>query len=67
MNYLEGTVAGGNMTSFLDTITTIVGKMFDYVSQVGQAILADPILTFALGIFAAGAAVGLFSRLLARS
>lgn len=58
---------GTTMSAFLTTLGTIVTQMFTWVGNVGTAILADPILTFSLGIFAVGAAVGIFSRLLSRS
>lgn len=62
---MEGTT-GTTMATFLETLSTIVSKMFDWVGSVGTAIIADPILTFSLGVFAVGAAVGIFGRLLSR-
>ena len=55
------------MASFLTTLGSIVTQMFTWVGNVGSAIIADPILTFSLGVFATGAAVGIFSRLLSRN
>ena len=55
------------MSSFLSTLAAIVTQMFTWVGSVGTAILADPVLTFSLGIFATGAAVGIFGRLLSRN
>lgn len=54
------------MTAFLTTLGQIVTQMFTWVGNVGTAILADPVLTFSLGVFAVGAAVGIFGRLLSR-
>lgn len=54
------------MTAFLTTLGQIVTQMFTWVGSVGTAILADPVLTFSLGVFAVGAAVGIFGRLLSR-
>lgn len=58
---------GNTMASFLSTLSTIVTQMFTWVGSVGNAIIADPILTFSLGVFAVGAAVGIFGRLLSRN
>lgn len=55
------------MSTFLSTLGTIVTQMLTWVGSVGTAILADPILTFSLGVFAVGAAVGIFGRLLSRN
>lgn len=55
------------MAEFLTTLGTIVTQMLTWVGSVGGAILADPILTFSLGVFAVGAAVGIFGRLLSRN
>lgn len=55
------------MAEFLTTLGTIVTQMLTWVGSVGSAILADPILTFSLGVFAVGAAVGIFGRLLSRN
>lgn len=57
---------GNAMTAFLTTLGQIVTQMFTWVGNVGTAILADPVLTFSLGVFAVGAAVGIFGRLLSR-
>lgn len=54
------------MDTFLTTLGKIVTQMFTWVGSVGNAIIADPILTFSLGVFAVGAAVGIFGRLLSR-
>lgn len=54
------------MATFLDTLGDIITDALGWVGQVGTAILADPVLTFSLGIFALGAAVGIFGRLLSR-
>lgn len=45
---------GNTMASFLSTLSTIVSQMFTWVGSVGNAIIADPILTFSLGVFAVG-------------
>lgn len=55
------------MATFLSTLSTIITQMLTWVSSIGAAILADPILTFSLGVFALGAAVGIFGRLLSRN
>lgn len=55
------------MSTFLTTLGTIVTQMLTWVGNVGSAIIADPILTFSLGVFAVGAAVGIFGRLLSRN
>ena len=55
------------MATFLSTLGTIVTQMLTWVGNVGSAIIADPILTFSLGVFAVGAAVGIFGRLLSRN
>ena len=55
------------MASLLTTLGSIVTQMFSWVGDVGTAIIADPVLTFSIGIFATGAAVGLFGRLLSRN
>jgi len=55
------------MASLLTTLGSIVTQMFTWVGNVGSAIVADPILTFSIGIFATGAAVGIFGRLLSRN
>ena len=55
------------MASLLTTLGSIVTQMFTWVGNVGTAILADPVLTFSIGIFATGAAVGIFGRLLSRN
>lgn len=57
---------GNTIATYLTTLGTIVTQMFSWVGDVGTAILADPVLTFSLGIFATGAAVGIFGRLLSR-
>lgn len=54
------------MSTFLNTLGSIITEALTWVGQVGGAILADPVLTFSLGIFALGAAVGIFGRLLSR-
>lgn len=67
LNFLEGTVTGNaDMSGFLTTLGTIVTQMLTWVGSVGSAIVADPILTFSLGVFALGSAVAIFGRLLAR-
>lgn len=45
---------GNTMTAFLSTLSLIVTQMFTWVGSVGNAIIADPILTFSLGVFAVG-------------
>lgn len=57
---------GNTIATYLTTLGSIVTQMFSWVGDVGTAILADPVLTFSLGIFATGAAVGIFGRLLSR-
>lgn len=42
------------MSTFLSTLGQIVTQMFTWVGSVGNAIIADPILTFSLGVFAVG-------------
>lgn len=54
------------MSTFLSTLGDIITEALTWVGQVGGAILADPVLTFSLGIFALGASVGIFGRLLSR-
>lgn len=55
------------MESFLTLLGKVVTQMFTWVGQVGTAIVGDPVLAFSLGVFAVGAAVGIFGRLLSRN
>lgn len=54
------------MAALLTQMGTVVTQMLTWVGNVGGAIVADPVLSFSLGVFALGAAVGIFGRLLSR-
>lgn len=54
------------MATLLTQMGTVVTQMLTWVGNVGGAIVADPVLSFSLGVFALGAAVGIFGRLLSR-
>lgn len=55
------------LSTYLTSLGTIVTQMFTWVGNVGSAIVSDPVLLFSLGVFATGAAVGIFGRLLSRN
>ena len=52
------------MATYLTTLGQIVTQMFTWVGNVGSAIIADPVLTFSLGVFAVASAVAIFGKLL---
>ena len=55
------------MATYLTTLGQIVTQMFTWVGNVGSAIIADPVLTFSLGVFAVASAVAIFGKLLSRN
>ena len=52
------------LSKVLDIGTQTATWMFNQVTNVGNAIVSDGVLSVGLGIFVAGAAIGVFSRLL---
>lgn len=54
------------MTEFLTSIGSVVTQLVTWVGQVASTVISTPILLFSTGVFALGAAVGLFRRFLRR-
>ncbi len=54
------------MASLLTTIGELFTTFIGWAGDVGDMIVGTPILLFSFGIFAVGAAIGLFGRLLHR-
>lgn len=54
--------AGEGLTS----LGTVVAQMFTWVGSVVTTIVGSPLLLLPVGIFAAGAAIGLAGRLIGR-
>lgn len=54
------------MAEFLTSIGSVVTQMVTWVGNVASTIVSTPILLFSTGVFAVGAAVGLFRRFLRR-
>lgn len=51
------------LSMFLENAGTVITQMWTWVSNVANTIVSTPIYFVPIGIFLAGAAVGLFKRL----
>lgn len=56
----------GTMSTLLTELGTVVTQMFTWVGNTASAILDNDILLLGFGIWACGAAIGIFGRLLSR-
>lgn len=55
-----------SMTSFLGLLGSVVTAIFNNVVEIGTIIVETPLLAFPVGIFFAGACVGILGRFLNR-
>lgn len=55
------------MSELLTTLGTIVTQVFAWAGNVAQMIVDTPLLLLTSGVMLAGAAVGIFGRLLSRN
>lgn len=55
-----------NMTAFLGLLGSVVTAIFNNVVEIGTIIVETPLLAFPVGIFFAGACVGILGRFLNR-
>lgn len=55
-----------SMTAFLGLLGSVVTAIFDNVVEIGTIIVETPLLAFPVGIFFAGACVGILGRFLNR-
>lgn len=51
------------LATFLENAGTVITKMWSWVADVANTVVSTPIYFVPIGIFLAGAAVGLFKRL----
>ena len=61
---MEGEVSA--MTEFLSSMGEVGTWLLEKTGDVGEMIVSTPVFAFGFGIFAIGACVGLFGRLLHR-
>ena len=57
---------GGAVATGMESITTVVTFLWGQVTQVVSTIVSTPLLLIPVGIFVAGAAVGLAKRFIGR-
>lgn len=57
---------GGAAATGMESITTVVTFLWGQVTQVVSTIVSTPLLLIPVGIFVAGAAVGLAKRFIGR-
>lgn len=55
-----------SMTAFLGLLGSVVTAIFNNVVEIGTIIVETPLLAFPVGIFFAGACVGILGRFLNR-
>lgn len=55
-----------SMTAFLGLLSSVVTAIFNNVVEIGTIIVETPLLAFPVGIFFAGACVGILGRFLNR-
>lgn len=56
---MEGTA----LSTFLTNVGTVITQFTTWIGNVAETIVSNPIYFVPIGIFIAGAAIGLFSRL----
>lgn len=57
------TIEATTLSTFLESAGTVITQMWSWVSTVAETVVSTPIYFVPIGIFLAGAAVGLFKRL----